>query len=148
MVRLNRPPPRPADPPQFGLTQPLRIVGSESDEGWQREADARWRDRGFDLALAEQVRLDATGSVEARRQLEERRRSNLTADPELYDALREAIIEREAIEVEIATMVREHDVDALESNLPALRVPSEDRTFARLVWLVRRWWARLVAGST
>jgi hypothetical protein len=57
--------------------------------------------------------------------------------------------DREAIEAEVVALADEHaDVDALASNLSALRVPDEHRVFARLVWLVRRWWARLVGGRS
>jgi hypothetical protein len=124
MVRLNRPPPRPAGPPQFGLTQPLRIVGSESDEGWQREVEARWyTQRGQHLIEA----AWHPGEVEARAQISDDNDVALIWS----DALRESIRERE----EIDSLVGEHaDVDALASNLPALRVPSEDRSLDSCGW--------------
>lgn len=106
----------------------LRLV--DRDAGWQREGATRDWHEGEKQARAELAEVVGTDALTFAH----------------YDALREEIRERRAIEVEVDTLAPDHaDIDALAEHgrLPALRVPSATAPLRTLLWfLVRRWWQR------
>lgn len=119
----------------------LRIVERDSDEKWQRKGEHRWHEQPeLELALPPACEPWHHGEIEARRHIA----AGEGDVREWHDALREAISERDAIEAEVAEITREHaEIDALATNLPALRVPPEEQPLSRIAWLIRRWWRRI-----